>query len=377
ADDAGTAAPAATPPPPPAPAPEKHPPETAEEKPAEISPPPETPDLDTVTKLLDDAYAQAANDCGEDVTLAMLKSIMIQIDPTFDTANYGYKGPESLQKLIEAVGGYKMIDPHRIRKIKPAAHHKFSAATLEKYKEGSVVKGKINHIAPIGILVFLEPGVTGIINTPNISWELPPPAYNLGDEVEAKVIAITAEPQRVVLSIKHLINNPWESFLEKYKEGDEVNGRIIDMNSFNVLIRLEEGITGIVHVSNISWEYVGHPADELKIGQKTKARILAIEPKMQRVSLSIKHLAEDPWERIHYEYHIGDTVRCTVTGQDRYNAGCFARIKKGLIAYIPQMNLTEPLIPGQQIEAAITLIDTSRRKLHLKPKPGLQNRLDL
>ncbi|MDR1011005.1 MAG: S1 RNA-binding domain-containing protein [Opitutaceae bacterium] len=336
--------------------------------------PPDSADLNSVIKLLEEAYNQAAGEQGEKITLASLKPIMVQIDPAFDPANFGYEGPGAFKKLIAAIGGYT-VEGHHIWKNKEARQHKFSREILDKYKVGTVVEGPINQIMPIGMLVWLEKGITGIVNTPNISWELTPPDYRLGDKIKAKVIDINAEQQRIGLSIKHLLDNPWADLLEKYKVGDTIKGEVIDLRPANAFIRLENAITGIVHVSNISWEFVSNPSDELKVGQIIKAKIIAIEPNMRRVSLSIKHLAPDPWEHIHHKYRVGQNVRCAIISQNNY--GYYVRLEKGLVGFLPDKKAREPYQAGQQIEAEITAILHDSRKIFLDPIPTLKNSLPI
>src|SRR5437879_3135240 len=168
-----------------------------------------------------------------------------------------------------------------------------------KYQVGQKVKGKVVNLVPYGAFIELEPGVEGLVHVTELSWtkriDKPADVLKADQEIEAVVLGINRDEQKISLGIRQLEANPWDKALEKYPPGTRVKGRIRNLTSYGAFIELEEGLDGMIHVSDISWtRKINHPSEVLKKGDEVEAVVLEIDKSNQRISVGVKQLSEDP-----------------------------------------------------------------------------------
>src|SRR5882724_10259654 len=176
-----------------------------------------------------------------------------------------------------------------------------------KYQVGMKVKGKVVNLVPYGAFVELEPGVEGLVHVTELSWTKriakPADVLKADQEIEAIVLGINREEQKISLGIRQLESNPWDGAAAKYTAGTKVKGQVRNLTSYGAFIELEEGLDGMIHVSDISWtRKINHPSEVLKKGDEAEAVVLEIDKSNQRISVGIKQLSEDPWTNIDKYY---------------------------------------------------------------------------
>jgi len=249
----------------------------------------------------------------------------------------------------------------------------------EKYPVGSRVKGKVVSLVPYGAFVELEPGVEGLIHVTELSWTKritrPHEVLKEGQEVEAVVLEVNPQEQKISLGVRQLEPNPWELAKEKYPPGTRVKGKVRNITSFGAFVEIEEGLDGMVHVSDISWtRKINHPSEVLKKGQEVEAVVMEVDPANQRISLSIKHLTEDPWENIDKYYKVGDLVKGKVTKLASF--GAFVALDHDIdgLVHISQISeervdkIKNVLKVGQEVTARVIKVDKAERRIGLSIK---------
>lgn len=223
----------------------------------------------------------------------------------------------------------------------------------EKYPVGQRVQGKVVSLTDYGAFVELEPGVEGLIHVSEMSWTKkvrhPSKIVTIGDIVEAQVLDIDTAKKRISLSMKHVEPNPWDVIGEKYPEGTIIEGKIKNITDFGIFIGIDEGIDGLVHISDISWtKRIKHPSEIYKKGQEVQAKVLKIDKENERFSLGIKQLADDPWKTIDQRYPIGKTVSGLVTNKTDF--GVFIELEEGIEGLIHVSELSRDKNKPVQIE---------------------------
>jgi small subunit ribosomal protein S1 len=188
-------------------------------------------------------------------------------------------------------------------------------------------------VTDYGAFVELEQGIEGLVHVSEMTWSKrmkhPSKIVNVGDQVETVVLNVNPAERRISLGLKQLEANPWEALGDKYPVGSSVEGRVRNLTDFGAFIEIEDGIDGLVHVSNLSWtKRVKHPSEVLKKGDKVKAVVLAIEPEHRRLSLGIKQLQPDVWETFFKQHRIGDVVHGKVLRVASF--GAFVEIAEGV-----------------------------------------------
>lgn len=212
----------------------------------------------------------------------------------------------------------------------------------EKLKVGDKIAGKISSITDYGLFIEVDKDIEGLIHISEISWtdritDLKD-RYHVGQEVEALVVSLDIENRRMSLSIKRLEKNPWKSVSEKFKIGEKVKGKISNITDFGIFVELLPGIDGLVHISDLSWtEHIQHPSDRYAIGQEIDAIILSIDVDNKKVSLGVKQLEQDPWERVEQEYSVGTLVEGKIT--KIANFGAFVKLHSGIEGLIHNTTL--------------------------------------
>jgi small subunit ribosomal protein S1 len=203
----------------------------------------------------------------------------------------------------------------------------------ERYPVGAHVKGRVLSVTDYGAFVELEQGIEGLVHLSEMTWSKrlkhPSKLVKPGDEVETVVLSVNPADRRISLGMKQLLENPWENLTEKYPAGTIVEGRVRNLTDFGAFIEIEDGIDGLVHVSNLSWtKRVKHPSEIVKKGEKVKAVVLGVEPQNRRLSLGIKQLQPDVWESFFAAHRIGDVVHGKVLRTAQF--GAFVEIAEGV-----------------------------------------------
>jgi len=204
---------------------------------------------------------------------------------------------------------------------------------VERYPIGARVRGRVLSVTDYGAFVELEQGIEGLVHVSEMTWSKrmkhPSKLVKPGDEVETVILAVNPGDRRISLGMKQLLENPWEHLVERYPAGTNVEGRVRNLTDFGAFIEIEDGIDGLVHVSNLSWtKRVKHPSEVLKKGEKVRAVVLGVEPENRRLSLGIKQLQPDVWETFFAQHRVGDVVRGKVLRSAQF--GSFVEIAEGV-----------------------------------------------
>jgi len=247
------------------------------------------------------------------------------------------------------------------------------------YPVGGKVQGKVVSLTDYGAFVELEDGVEGLIHVSEMSWtkriKHPNKILTVGDEVETVVLALDIPNRRISLGLKQIEPNPWEVIGEKFPIGTIIEGQVKNITDFGVFIGVDEGIDGLVHISDLSWtKRVKHPSEIFKKGDTVKAVVLNIDRDNERFSLGLKQLTPDPWESIPVKYSPGTIVRGKATSVTDF--GVFLEIEEGIEGLIHVSELSQEKVEspkdianvGDEFEAAVLNVDTVDRKIALSVK---------
>jgi small subunit ribosomal protein S1 len=249
----------------------------------------------------------------------------------------------------------------------------------EKYPIGSHVKGRVVNLVPYGAFVELEPGVEGLVHVTELSWTKriakASDVLKQGEEIEAVVLGINRDEQKISLGLRQLETNPWEEAVTKYPPGTKVKGKVRNLTSYGAFVELSEGLDGMVHVSDLSWtRKINHPSEVLKKGDEIEAVVQEVDVPNQRISLSVKHLVDDPWEHIEQYYKVGDLVTGKVTKLASF--GAFIGLEHDIdgLVHISQISeervdkIKNVLKVGQEVTARVVKVDRSERRIGLSIK---------
>jgi small subunit ribosomal protein S1 len=248
-----------------------------------------------------------------------------------------------------------------------------------KYQVGARVKGKVVNLVPYGAFVELEPGVEGLVHVTELSWTKriakPSDVLKADQDIEAVVLGINREEQKISLGIRQLEANPWDKASEKYPSGTKVKGKIRNLTSYGAFIELEEGLDGMIHVSDISWtRKINHPSEVFKKGDEVEAVVLEVDKANQRISVGVKQLTIDPWSNIDQFYKVGDLVSGKVTKLASF--GAFIGLQHDIdgLVHISQVSeertdkIKNVLKVGQDVTARVIKIDKTERRIGLSIK---------
>ena len=248
-----------------------------------------------------------------------------------------------------------------------------------KFPVGTKVKGRVVNLVPYGAFVELEPGVEGLVHVTELSWTKriakPSDILKPDQEVEAVVLGINREEQKISLGIRQLETNPWEKAVEKYPPTTRVKGKIRNLTSYGAFIELEEGLDGMIHVSDISWtRKINHPSEVFKKGDEVEAVVLEVDKPNQRISVGVKQLSVDPWSNIDQYYKMGDVVTGKVTKLASF--GAFVGLQHDIdgLVHISQVSedrvekIKNVLKVGEDVTARVIKIDRGDRRIGLSIK---------
>jgi small subunit ribosomal protein S1 len=249
----------------------------------------------------------------------------------------------------------------------------------ERFPIGQKIGGKITNLMPYGAFVQIEEGIEGLIHVSELSWTKritrPSDVLTLGQDIEAVVLGVNKADQKISLGVRQLEPNPWDEIEQRYVIGKQVRGQVRNMTAYGAFVELEEGIDGMVHVSDLSWtKKVNHPSEVLKKGDEVDAVVIDIDKANQRISLGVKQLETDPWKEIEGKFKVGDLVKGTVS--KIANFGAFIELPGDIdgLVHISQISedrvekVKDVLKPGQEVEARVIKIDKTERRLGLSIK---------
>jgi small subunit ribosomal protein S1 len=247
-----------------------------------------------------------------------------------------------------------------------------------KYPIGAIVRGKVVSITEYGAFVELEDGIEGLVHISEMTWnkriKSPAKLVNTGDVIEAKVQGIDVENKRISLSMKQLETNPWDVVEQQYPVGSVIRGRVRNITDFGIFVGIDEGIDGLVHISDLSWgQRIGHPAERFKKGDEVEARVLSIDKENERFSLGIKQLSEDPWYTVQSRYYLGQVIEGPVVHVTDF--GVFVELEDGVEGLVHVSELAtdgdawQAAYPaGRKLASEITHINRHDRRISLSER---------
>ena len=250
----------------------------------------------------------------------------------------------------------------------------------EKYPIGSVQKGEVVNVMNYGAFVKLEPGIEGLVHISEMSWvkrvNHPSELVNIGDEINVSVLGIDKSGEQMSLGMKQTQKNPWDEVEEKYPTGKEIAGKVRNLTNYGAFIELEEGIDGLLHVSDMSWtRKISHPNEVLEKGQELQCKILSVDTDRRRIALGLKQLGDDPWSTdIPARYQSGQVIKGKVTKIT--NFGVFVGLEDGLEGLLHISELSDDKIEnpedlvkvGEEMEVKVLRVDTDERKIGLSKR---------
>ncbi len=249
----------------------------------------------------------------------------------------------------------------------------------ERFPSGTKVSGKVTNLMPYGAFVEIEPGVEGLIHVSELSWTKriarPSDVLTVGQEVEAVVLGVNKEQQKISLGVRQLDPNPWDQIEVKYQIGTQIRGEVRNLTAYGAFVQLEDGIDGMVHVSDMSWtRKVNHPSEVLKKGDVVDAVVIDIDKQNQRISLGVKQLDEDPWKAIDQRYKIGDLVKGKVSKIATF--GAFVELEGDIDGLVHISQISEERVEkvkdhvkaGDEITARVIKVDKTERRIGLSIK---------
>ncbi len=249
----------------------------------------------------------------------------------------------------------------------------------DRYPVGSRIRGKVVNLVPYGAFIEIEPGIEGLVHVSEFSWTKriarASDVLNIGDEIDVVVLSINSTDQKIALGIRQTAANPWETVQERYPVGSRVKGKVRNFTSYGAFVEIEDGIDGMIHVSDMSWtRKINHPSEMLQKGQEVEAVVLEVNPADQRISLGLKQASDDPWNTIGSRYAIGQIVKGKVSKIASF--GAFVELEDGVdgLVHISQISndhvekVKDALKVGQDVEARIVRIDSDERRIGLSIK---------
>ncbi len=248
-----------------------------------------------------------------------------------------------------------------------------------RYQVNRRVHGIVTNVMPYGAFIQIEEGVEGLVHVSELSWTKrvakASDVLTVGQAVDAVVLGVNRDEQKISLGIRQTESNPWDRVQEKYPIGTRIKGKVRNFTNYGAFVEIEEGMDGMIHVSDMSWtRKVNHPTEVLKKGDVVEAVVLEVDPSQQRISLGLKQAQEDPWSTIASKYKVGQRVKGKVSKLASF--GAFVEIEEGIdgLVHISQLSddrvqkVKDVLQPGQEVEARVIKIDPVERRIGLSIK---------
>lgn len=248
-----------------------------------------------------------------------------------------------------------------------------------RFPVGHRVRGRITKLVPYGAFVEIEPGVEGLIHVSELSWTKritrPSDVLELDQEIDAIVLAVNTEEQKISLGVRQLETNPWDEIEFRYPIGSTIKGEVRNLTAYGAFVEMEDGIDGMIHVSDLSWtRKINHPSEVLKKGEVVEAQVIEIDKTNQRISLGIKQLEQDPWSNIDTRFKVGDIVKGKVAKIASF--GAFVELQDDIdgLVHISQLSeshvskVKDVLKVGDEVEARVIKVDRVERRIGLSIK---------
>ncbi len=289
----------------------------------------------------------------------------------------------NLDKLIGNKLSFKIIKFHKKRGnivlsrrvLLEQDREKLRSTTLANLEEGAILKGIVKNITDYGAFIDLG-GIDGLLHITDMSWgriNHPSQLFEVGQEVEVKVLSYDPERQRVSLGFKQLQNDPWVQALERYQVSTRCSGKVVSLTDYGAFVELEEGVEGLIHVSEMSWsKRVKHPSKVVQIGEDVEVIVLAIDQENRRISLGMKQIEPNPWEIVKEKYQEGDVIRGKIRNITDF--GIFVGIEDGIdgLIHISDISWTEKIKhpgdlyqKGDEVDAKVLQIDVENERFSL------------
>ena len=246
----------------------------------------------------------------------------------------------------------------------------------DQFPDGARVSGKVVNLAAYGAFVEIAPGIEGLVHISEFSWTKrvarASDMLSVGDEVQVVVLSVDVENQKIALGIRQTQDNPWDTVQDRFPVGSKIKGKVRNFTAYGAFVELEEGIDGMIHVSDMSWtRKINHPSECLQKGQEVEAVVLDVNPKEQRISLGLKQAQQDPWDEIAKKFPVGSTVKGKVSKIASF--GAFIELEDGVdgLVHISQISdqriekVKDALDVGQEVEARIVKVDRAERRIGL------------
>ncbi|MEY3160227.1 MAG: ribosomal protein [Planctomycetota bacterium] len=261
------------------------------------------------------------------------------------------------------------------RKLIEEEREEKKATLLSELAEGQVRKGIVKNIADFGVFVDLG-GIDGLLHITDMSWgriNHPSEMLKLDDEVEVKVLKIDRERERIALGMKQKSASPWENILEKYPPATRLTGEVVNLMTYGAFVKLEDGVEGLVHISEMSWtKRVNHPSEVVKVGDKVEVVVLEVDTEKQTISLGMKQTEVNPWDMVAENYPPGTIIRGKVRNLTNY--GAFIELQEGIdgLLHITDMSWTrkithpnEVVKKGEEVECVVLSVDQEKKRIAL------------
>ncbi len=246
----------------------------------------------------------------------------------------------------------------------------------EQYPVGSRVSGKVVNLAAYGAFVEITPGIEGLVHISEFSWTKrvarASDMLSVGDEVQVVVLSVDVDTQKIALGIRQTQDNPWDTVQNRFPVGSKISGKVRNFTAYGAFVELEEGIDGMIHVSDMSWtRKINHPSECLQKGQEVEAVVLDVNPKEQRISLGLKQAQQDPWDDIAKKFPVGSVVKGKVSKIASF--GAFIELEDGVdgLVHISQISdqrvekVKDALDVGAEVEARVVKVDRGERRIGL------------
>ena len=246
----------------------------------------------------------------------------------------------------------------------------------DRFPVGARVSGKVVNLAAYGAFVEIAPGIEGLVHISEFSWTKrvarASDVLSVGDEVQVVVLSVDVENQKIALGIRQTQANPWDTVQERFPVGSKIKGKVRNFTAYGAFVELEEGIDGMIHVSDMSWtRKINHPSECLQKGQEVEAVVLDVNPKDQRISLGLKQAQTDPWDEIAQKFPVGSVVKGKVSKIASF--GAFIELEDGVdgLVHISQISdqrvekVKDALAVGQEVEARVVKVDRGERRIGL------------
>lgn len=262
---------------------------------------------------------------------------------------------------------------------------------LGEIEEGQIRKGVVKNITDFGVFIDLG-GLDGLLHITDMSWtriKHPSEIVNIGDEIDVKILKYDQKKERISLGLKQLTESPWEKVDERFPEGSRIRGKVVNITKYGAFVELEEGIEGLVHVSEMSWtKHINHPSEIVNLGEEIDVIVLSVDKENQKISLGVKQLEPDPWTLLSTKFPPGSKLKGKIRNLTSF--GAFVEIEEGIdgLIHISDMSWTkrimhpsEMLRKGQEVEVVVINIDSENRRVSLglkqlerDPWPELEGR---